>query len=294
MSDHKSGYVNIIGSPNVGKSTLMNQLVGEKLSIVTSKAQTTRHRILGIVNEEDYQVVFSDTPGVVNSSYKLHDAMMSFVNTSLIDADIILFITDPFEKETNHTETLEKIKLSKVPVVCMINKIDLVDQKDVNVQIDYWQEQLPEAIVFPISALHIFNIEKIWDTILDLLPVNPPYYGKDDLTDRPLKFFIAELIREKIFEYYKKEVPYSCEVEVESYKDEEEIVKIRAIIHVERDSQRMIIIGRGGHMLKRIGTSARKDMERFLGKKVYLETYVKVDKDWRSNDSKLKKFGYKH
>ena len=294
MSDHKSGYVNIIGSPNVGKSTLMNQLVGEKLSIVTSKAQTTRHRILGIVNEEDYQVVFSDTPGVVNSSYKLHDAMMSFVNTSLIDADIILFITDPFEKETNHTETLEKIKLSKVPVVCMINKIDLVDQKDVNVQIDYWQEQLPEAIVFPISALHIFNIEKIWDTILDLLPVNPPYYGKDDLTDRPLKFFIAELIREKIFEYYKKEVPYSCEVEVESYKDEDEIVKIRAIIHVERDSQRMIIIGRGGHMLKRIGTSARKDMERFLGKKVYLETYVKVDKDWRSNDSKLKKFGYKH
>lgn len=294
MSDHKSGYVNIIGSPNVGKSTLMNQLVGEKISIVTSKAQTTRHRILGIVNEEDYQVVFSDTPGVVNSSYKLHDAMMSFVNTSLIDADIILFITDPFEKETNHTETLEKIKLSKVPVVCMINKIDLVDQKDVTVQIDYWQKQLPEAIVFPISALHIFNIEKIWDTILDLLPINPPYYGKDDLTDRPLKFFIAELIREKIFEYYKKEVPYSCEVEVESYKDEEEIVKIRAIIHVERDSQRMIIIGRGGHMLKRIGTSARKDMERFLGKKVYLETYVKVDKDWRSNDSKLKKFGYKH
>lgn len=294
MSDHKSGYVNIIGSPNVGKSTLMNQLVGEKISIVTSKAQTTRHRILGIVNEEDYQVVFSDTPGVVNSSYKLHDAMMSFVNTSLIDADIILFITDPFEKETNHTETLEKIKLSKVPVVCMINKIDLVDQKDVTVQIDYWQKQLPEAIVFPISALHIFNIEKIWDTILDLLPINPPYYGKDDLTDRPLKFFIAELIREKIFEYYKKEVPYSCEVEVESYKDEEEIIKIRAIIHVERDSQRMIIIGRGGHMLKRIGTSARKDMERFLGKKVYLETYVKVDKDWRSNDSKLKKFGYKH
>ncbi len=294
MSDHKSGYVNIIGSPNVGKSTLMNQLVGEKISIVTSKAQTTRHRILGIVNEEDYQVVFSDTPGVVNSSYKLHDAMMSFVNTSLIDADIILFITDPFEKETNHSETLEKIKLSKVPVVCMINKIDLVDQKDVTVQIDYWQKQLPEAIVFPISALHIFNIEKIWDTILDLLPVNPPYYAKDDLTDRPLKFFIAELIREKIFEYYKKEVPYSCEVEVESFKEEEEIVKIRAIIHVERDSQRMIIIGRGGHMLKRIGTSARKDMERFLGKKVYLETYVKVDKDWRSNDSKLKKFGYKH
>jgi GTP-binding protein Era len=294
MSDHKSGYVNIIGSPNVGKSTLMNQLVGEKISIVTSKAQTTRHRILGIVNEEDYQVVFSDTPGVVNSSYKLHDAMMSFVNTSLIDADIILFITDPFEKETNHTETLEKIKLSKVPVVCMINKIDLVNQKDVTVQIDYWQKQLPEAIVFPISALHIFNIEKIWNTILDLLPVNPPYYGKDDLTDRPLKFFIAELIREKIFEYYKKEVPYSCEVEVESFKEEEEIIKIRAIIHVERDSQRMIIIGRGGHMLKRIGTSARKDMERFLGKKVYLETYVKVDKDWRSNDSKLKKFGYKH
>tara|TARA_Y100000385_G_C13050296_1_gene619432 strand:+ start:97 stop:981 length:885 start_codon:yes stop_codon:yes gene_type:complete len=294
MSDHKSGYVNIIGSPNVGKSTLMNQLVGEKISIVTSKAQTTRHRILGIVNEEDYQVVFSDTPGVVNSSYKLHDAMMSFVNTSLIDADIILFITDPFEKETNHTETLEKIKLSKVPVVCMINKIDLVDQKDVTVQIDYWQKQLPEAIVFPISALHIFNIEKIWNTILDLLPINPPYYGKDDLTDRPLKFFIAELIREKIFEYYKKEVPYSCEVEVESFKEEEEIIKIRAIIHVERDSQRMIIIGRGGHMLKRIGTSARKDMERFLGKKVYLETYVKVDKDWRSNDSKLKKFGYKH
>jgi len=294
MSDHKSGYVNIIGSPNVGKSTLMNQLVGEKLSIITSKAQTTRHRILGIVNDENFQVVFSDTPGVVNSSYKLHEAMMSFVNTSLIDADILLFITDPFEKETNHIETLEKIKNSKVPVFCLINKIDLLDQKGVLERINYWKEQLPNAEVFPISALHMFNIDSVWELILSKLPVNPPYYDKEDLTDRPLKFFISELIREKIFEYYKKEVPYSCEVEVESFKEEEDIFKIRAIIHVERDSQRMIIIGRAGHMLKRIGTSARKEMEKFLGKKVFLDTYVKVNKDWRSNDSKLKKFGYKN
>jgi len=294
MSEHKSGYVNIIGSPNVGKSTLMNELVGEKLSIITSKAQTTRHRILGIVNQPDYQVVFSDTPGVVNSSYKLHDAMMSFVNTSLIDADIILFITDPFEKQTNHIETLEKIKNCNVPVFCLINKIDLLDQKGILERINYWKEQVPNAEVFPISALHKFNIDAVWDLILSKLPINPPYYGKEELTDKPLKFFISELIREKIFEYYKKEVPYSCEVEVESFKEEEEIIKIRAIIHVERDSQRMIIIGRGGHMLKRIGTSARKDMEKFLGKKVFLDTYVKVNKDWRSNDSKLKNFGYKN
>ena len=292
MSEHKSGYVNIIGSPNVGKSTLMNQLVGEKFSIVTSKAQTTRHRILGIVNDENYQVIFSDTPGVVNSAYKLHDAMMGFVNTSLIDADIILFITDPFEKETNHIETLAKIKKTKVPVFCLINKIDLVDQNGVVDQINYWKDQLPEAEVFPISALHKFNIDSIWELIISNLPVNPAYYDKGELTDRPLKFFVAELIREKIFEYYKKEIPYSCEVEVESFKEEEKIIKIRAIIHVERESQKMILIGRGGHMLKRFGTSARKDIERFLGKKVYLETFIKINKDWRSNDSKLKKFGY--
>jgi GTP-binding protein Era len=294
MNNHKSGFVNIVGSPNVGKSTLMNAMLGEKLSIVTSKAQTTRHRILGIVNEPEFQVVFSDTPGVVNAAYKMHEAMMGYVNSSLKDADILLFITDPFESEMNHKETLAKIQKLKIPVFCLINKIDLVDQAKVEERMSYWKEQLPEAEMIPISALHIFNLEKIWATILDLLPESPPYFDKEEISDRPVRFFVSEIIREKIFELCKKEIPYSSQVEIDTYLDEGSIIRIRAVIIVERDSQRGIIIGKGGEMLKRIGTQARKDLEKFLDKKVFLETFVKVDKDWRMSDSKLKKYGYGH
>jgi len=289
---HKSGFVNIVGSPNVGKSTLMNQLVGEKLSIVTSKAQTTRHRILGIVNDDDYQIVFSDTPGVVNAAYKLHEAMMEYVNASLKDADVLLFITDTFESEMNHKETLDKIKKLKVPVLCLINKIDLSNQEKLTERVEYWQEQLPAALIYPISALHKFNIDQVWNKILELIPESPPYYDKEEISDRPMRFFISEIIREKIFLHCQKEIPYSCQVEIEEYKEEETIVRIRALIIVERDSQRGIIIGRGGEMLKRIGREARIEMEKFIGQKVYLENYVKVDKDWRSTDAKLKKYGY--
>jgi GTP-binding protein Era len=294
MENHKSGFVNIVGSPNVGKSTLMNAMLGEKLSIVTSKAQTTRHRILGIVNEPEYQVVFSDTPGVVNAAYKMHEAMMGYVNSSLKDADILLFITDPYESEMNHKETLAKIQKLKIPVFCLINKIDLVDQKIVEDRMVYWKEQLPSAEMIPISALHVFNLEKLWDSILDLLPQSPPYYDKEEISDRPVRFFVSEIIREKIFELCKKEIPYSSQVEIDTYVDEGGLIRIRAVIIVERDSQRGIIIGKGGEMLKRIGTMARKDLEKFLDKKVFLESYVKVDKDWRTSDSKLKKYGYGH
>lgn len=294
MENHKSGFVNIVGSPNVGKSTLMNAMLGEKLSIVTSKAQTTRHRILGIVNEPEYQVVFSDTPGVVNAAYKMHEAMMGYVNSSLKDADILLFITDPYESEMNHKETLAKIQKMKIPVFCLVNKIDLVDQALVEERMAYWQVQLPSAEIVPISALHSFNLEKVWAHILDLLPISPPYYDKEEISDRPVRFFVSEIIREKIFELCKKEIPYSSQVEVDTYLDEGNIIRIRAIIIIERDSQRGIIIGKGGEMLKRIGTYARKDLEKFLDKKVFLETYVKVDKDWRTSDSKLKKYGYGH
>jgi GTP-binding protein Era len=289
---HKSGFVNIVGSPNVGKSTLMNQLVGEKLSIVTSKAQTTRHRILGIVNEEDYQIVFSDTPGVVNAAYKLHETMMDYVNTSIKDADVLLFITDTKENEMNHKETLEKIKRLQVPVLCIINKIDLSNQEELTSRVVYWQEQLPNALIFPISALHGFSIDQVWNRILDLIPESPPYYDKDAISDRPMRFFVSEIIREKIFLYTEKEVPYSCQVEIEEYIEEGLMVKIRALIFVERDSQKGIIIGKGGEMLQRIGRAARQDMEKFLDKKVFLENFVKVDKDWRTSADKLKKYGY--
>lgn len=289
---HKSGFVNIVGSPNVGKSTLMNRLVGEKVSIVTSKAQTTRHRILGIVNDENYQIVFSDTPGVVNAAYKLHEAMMDYVNTSLKDADVLLFITDTKENEMNHAETLERIKKLRVPVICLINKIDLSDQASVMERINYWQEQLPNAIIYPISALHGFNLEPIWDKIIELLPESPPYFDKEAISDRPMRFFVSEIIREKIFLNCDKEIPYSCQVEIEEYKEEANITRIRALIIVERDSQRGIIIGKGGDMIKRIGWDARKEIEKFIDSKVFLETYVKVDKDWRTTESKLKKYGY--
>ena len=289
---HKSGFVNIIGSPNVGKSTLMNQLVGEKLSIVTSKAQTTRHRILGIVNDEDYQVVFSDTPGVVNAAYRLHEAMMEFVSASIQDADVLLFITDVKENETNHKETLERIKKLSIPVLCLVNKIDLIQQEKLEERVTYWKEQLPNAAIIPVSALHNFNIDQVWKHIMAGIPESPAYYDKEEISDRPMRFFVSEIIREKIFLYTDKEVPYSCQVEIEEYKEEEGITRIRANIYVERDSQKGIIIGKGGEMLKRIGRSAREEIQKFIGSKVFLENYVKVDKDWRTTDAKLKKYGY--
>lgn len=289
---HKSGFVNIVGSPNVGKSTLMNHLVGEKVSIVTSKAQTTRHRILGIVNDEDYQIVFSDTPGVVNAAYKLHETMMDYVNTSLKDADVLLFITDTKENELNHKETLEKIQKLKVPVICLINKIDLSDQTKVMERMAYWQEKLPNAMIYPVSALHGFNLEQVWEKILELVPESPAYYDKEELSDRPMRFFVSEIIREKIFLHCDKEIPYSSQVEIEEYKEEPNLTRIRALIIVERDSQRGILIGKGGEMIKKIGRDARKEIEKFIDQKVFMETYVKVDKDWRSTDNKLKKYGY--
>ena len=289
---HKAGFVNIVGSPNVGKSTLINRLLGQKLSIVTSKAQTTRHRILVIVNDDDSQIVFSDTPGVVNSAYKMHDAMMGYVNTALQDADILIFITDIFEDEMNHQETLEKIQKLKIPIICLINKIDLGDQEKVMNRITYWQERLPDAYVYLMSALHGFNIDLLWERIHKLLPENPAYYDKEDISDRPMRFFISEIIREKIFIHCQKEIPYSCHIDIEEYKEEPDITKIRAIIIVERDSQKGIVIGKGGEMLKRIGREARQEIEKFVGRKIFLETFVKVDKDWRVSDSKLKKYGY--
>jgi GTP-binding protein Era len=289
---HRSGFVSIVGSPNVGKSTLMNQLVGEKLSIVTSKAQTTRHRILGIVNDDDYQIVFSDTPGVVNAAYKLHENMMEYVNASLKDADVLIFITDTREKEMNHKETLEKIKQLDIPVLCLINKIDLSDQTIVTKQMAYWQELLPKAEVYPVSALHAFNVETVWERIRSWIPENPPYYDKEELSDRPMRFFVSEIIREKIFLYCEKEVPYSSQVEIDTYEETGNLVKIRAQIIVERNSQKGILIGKSGEMLKKIGRDARVEIEKFIERRVFLETFVKVDKDWRSTDLKLKKYGY--
>ena len=290
---HKSGFVNIIGSPNVGKSTLMNALVGERLSIITSKAQTTRHRVFGIVNHPDYQIVYSDTPGLVNPAYKLHEHMMSYVKTALKDADVLLFMTDGKEKTTNHEATLETIsKMDHIPVLLLINKIDLHDQAHVMDRINYWQEKVPHAEVIPVSALHKFNLEKIFDRIVELLPEAPPYFDKDQLTDRPLRFFVSEIIREKIFLNYEKEIPYSSEVLVESYKEEKGIIRIRALIIVERDSQKNIVIGKGGSMLKKVGTESRKEIEAFIGQKVFLETFVKVDKAWRTKENRLKYYGY--
>ncbi|MFN5443623.1 MAG: GTPase Era [Crocinitomicaceae bacterium] len=289
---HKAGFVNIVGSPNVGKSTLMNQMIGEKLSIVTSKAQTTRHRIHGIVNDENYQIVFSDTPGVVNASYKLHEQMMSYVESSFKDADILLFITDIYESEMNHKETLERIKKLNIPVLAIVNKMDLGSQDQVEKRILYWKEKLPNAEVITISALHGFGKEWVWERILELLPEGPAYFEKEDLSDRPVRFFVSEMIREKIFLFTDKEVPYCTQVDVNTYEEEENIIRIRATIVVERDSQKGIIIGKGGDMLKKIGREARKDIENFVGKQVFLQTFVKVDKDWRESEVKLKKYGY--
>jgi len=270
----------------------MNRLVGEKLSIVTSKAQTTRHRILGIVNDENHQIVFSDTPGVVNSAYQLHDNMMDFVNSSISDADILIFLTDTFESEMNHNATLEKIQQLKIPVLCLINKMDLSDQDKVAEKLAYWKGRVPNATIFPISALHGFGIDGVWEEIKRNIPESPPYFDKDAMTDRPMRFFISEIIREKVFIHCKKEIPYATQVEIEEYIEEENITRIRALIIVERNSQKGIIIGKGGDMLKRIGYESRKEMERFIDKKVFLETFVKVDKDWRTSPQKLKKYGY--
>ncbi|NPA35973.1 MAG: GTPase Era [Chlorobi bacterium] len=289
---HKAGFVNIIGNPNVGKSTLSNKLIGERLSIITSKAQTTRHRIFGIVNEPDYQIVFSDTPGVLKPNYKLQESMLRFSQSALEDADILLYITDPYEKPDKNDAFLKKVKKADIPVLLVINKIDLIDQQRLEELIDFWKNELPNAEIFPMSALHDFNVENLMKRIIELLPESPPFYDKDMLTDKPEKFFIAEIIREKILLHYKKEIPYSVEVEVEEFKEGEERVDIRAVIHVTRNSQKGIIIGHQGSALKRVGTEARKDMELFLGKKVFLQLYVKVTKDWRDKDNLLKQFGY--
>jgi GTP-binding protein Era len=289
---HKAGFVNIIGSPNVGKSTLMNVLVGEKLSIITSKAQTTRHRIMGIVNGEDFQIVYSDTPGVLKPNYKLQESMMEFVHTALTDADVILFVTDIYEDIKIEEHILNKIKHAKAKVLLLINKIDLATQEKLEEKVNYWKNEVPNSEVIPVSALEKFNVNYIFDRILENLPEGPGFYDKDQLTDKPEKFFVSEIIREKILTNYKKEIPYSVEVVVESFKDEEKIIKIRAEILVVRDSQKGIIIGHQGKALKKVGTEARKDMETFFGKQVFLELFVKVNKDWRDSDQQLKRFGY--
>lgn len=289
---HKSGFVNIIGNPNVGKSTLMNALVGERLSIITSKAQTTRHRILGIVNDENHQIIFSDTPGVLEPAYKMHQSMMTFVKSALTDADIILFMVEVKENRFRDDDILNKLKKTSTPILLLINKIDEVDQQFLEEKVDFWKKEIPQAQIYPLSALHNFNIDNIFERIKELLPEGEPYYEKDTLTDKPEKFFVAEIIREKILLNYQKEIPYSCEVEVEEYKEFADIIKIRANIIVARDSQKGIIIGHQGKGLKKVGTEARKDIETFVQKKVFLELYVKVSKDWRDNDNQLKRFGY--
>lgn len=291
---HKSGFVNIVGNPNVGKSTIMNTLVGEKLSIITSKMQTTRHRIKGIVSGDDFQIVYSDTPGILKPNYKLQENMMKFVDTALIDADVILYVTDVVEKFDKNSEYLEKVKKTDIPVIVLINKIDLSDQNSVMELIANWKEELPRAEILPVSATEAFNVSPIFDMILERLPEGPPYFSKDDLTDRNERFFVQEIIREKILLYYQKEVPYSVEIEVESFIEEEKLLNIRAVIHVNRDSQKGIIIGHQGKAIKRVGSEARKDIEEFFDKKVFLELYVKVSKGWREEDKKLRGFGYEN
>jgi GTP-binding protein Era len=290
--EHKAGFVNIIGNPNVGKSTLMNVLMGEKLSIITHKAQTTRHRILGILNEDDYQIVFSDTPGIIKPAYKLQESMMNFVHSAFQDADVLIYIVEMGEKALKDEAFFEKIKNTKTPLLLLINKIDLSQQEEVEKQINHWKEQVPNAEILPISALNKFNMDKIKERILELLPISPAYYDKDAITDKPKRFFVSESIREKILKHYKKEIPYSVEVEVEEFEDEEDIIRIRAIIFVLRESQRGIIIGHKGAGIKRIGTEARRELERFFDKKIFLETVVKVKKNWRNDDRQLKSFGY--
>ena len=290
--EHKAGYVNIIGRPNVGKSTLMNQLVGEKISIITSKAQTTRHRILGIVNGDDFQIVFSDTPGIIKDpAYKMHEVMNQFVNVAMIDADLILFVVDITDKKIEE-KTVERLKNSEIPVFVLINKIDLATQENLAKAVEYWEKELPNATVFPISAQHNANVKNVFEQILEKLPVCPPYFPKDELTDRSMRFFITEIIREKILLNYQQEVPYCVQVDVDSYEESEKRIVIRASIYVARESQKAIIIGKGGSAIKKLGMQARADIEEFTGKKIFLELFVKVDKDWRDNEAELKRFGY--
>ena len=291
---HRAGFVNIIGNPNVGKSTLMNALVGEKLSIVTAKAQTTRHRIMGIVNGDDYQIVYSDTPGILKPNYRLQQSMMNFVDTAIGDADIILYVTDTIEKGDKNEEYISKLQKLQCPVVLVINKIDISSQEQVLELMGWWKEQLPNAIIFPASAQEKFNLDNIFDAIVDNLPYAPAWYDKDVFTDKNLRFFASEIVREKIFLNYKEEIPYSCEVVVEQFKEGAERYDISAVIYVMRDTQKGIIIGKGGQSLKKVGTQARIDMEDFFQKKVFLSLFVKVDPDWRESKKELRKFGYEY
>ena len=289
---HRSGFVNILGNPNVGKSTIMNALVGEKLSIITAKAQTTRHRIMGIVNGEDFQIVYSDTPGILRPQYKLQETMMNYVNSALTDADMILYVTDVTERTANEGEYIDKIRESGIPVIVAVNKVDLTIQDELEKIVGSWHLAFPGSPIIPISALKNFNLDSLLNAVLAKLPESPPYFPKDQLTDKYERFFASEIIREKILINYKKEIPYSVEIEIESFNDLKDILKIRALIHVTRDSQKGIIIGHKGSMLKRVGTEARHDMEDFFRKKVFLELYVKVTKDWRDKPLTLKRFGY--
>lgn len=289
---HKSGFVNIVGNPNVGKSTLMNALVGERISIITQKAQTTRHRIMGIVNGDDFQIVYSDTPGVLKPNYRLQESMRKFSNSALTDADVLLYVTDVYDSNEKNADFIEKVSLNQAALVLVINKIDLIDQPKLEVLVDKWKELLPRAEIYPVSAQEKFNIEPLFKRIKELLPDSPPFFEKDQLTDKPARFFVNEIIREKILLNYDKEIPYAVEVEVEQFKEEEKLIRINAVIYAERDSQKGIIIGHGGKSLKKVGTEARKDLEAFFEKKVFLELFVKVEKDWRNKDTKLRNFGY--
>lgn len=290
--NHKAGFVNIVGNPNVGKSTLMNRLVGEKISIITSKSQTTRHRIKGIVNTDEYQIVFSDTPGVVKPSYKMQEYMLEFSKSALIDADIILYVTDVVESIEKNIDFIEKVNRSEAPVLLVINKIDLTTQDKLEALYEKWKSLIPRAEIFPISATENFNVDNLYKRIIELLPESEPYFPKDDLTDLPARFFVNEIIREKILQHYDKEIPYSVEVEVEEFKEDDKRIHIMAVIHVDRPSQKGIIIGHQGEALKKVGTEARLDIEAFFGKKVFLNLYVKVLKDWRNKENDLKNFGY--
>ncbi|OWP85447.1 GTPase Era [Flavobacterium davisii] len=289
---HKAGYVNIIGNPNVGKSTLMNAFVGERLSIITSKAQTTRHRILGIVNGNDFQILFSDTPGIIKPAYELQSSMMDFVKSAFEDADVLIYMVEIGEKDLKDDAFFNKIIHSKIPVLLLLNKIDKSNQEQLEEQVALWKEKVPNAEIFPISALENFNVQTVFDRIIELLPESEPYYPKDALTDKPERFFVNEAIREKILLNYDKEIPYACEVETEEFKEDDKIIRIRSLIMVERDTQKGIIIGHKGAAIKKVGIQAREELEKFFGKQIHIELYVKVNKDWRSNERQLRRFGY--
>ena len=292
MEKHQAGFVNIIGNPNVGKSTLMNKLIGEKLSIITPKAQTTRHRIFGIINSDDFQIVVSDTPGIINPHYSLHKSMMQFVDTALQDADIVLYVTDIHDNPEKNPIYIERIAASEVPTLVIINKIDLSTQEEIEIKVEEWKQRMPKASILPLSAKFNLNIDLVLKFILHHLPENPAYFPKDELTDKTMRFIVSEIIREKIFLYYKKEIPYSVEVVVESYKETEKKVHIEATIYTERETQKRILIGHQGAMLKRVGVEARADIEHFISKHVFLGLHIKVDPDWRNNNQRLKSFGY--